>query len=712
MRTTPNAAVLAWPGEIWKDAALAEQLEQEAAELKRRFNRDFWVEDGEYFALALDPEGRQVDALTSNNGHLLWSGIVDKSKAKAVAGHLLGPRLFSGWGVRTLAEGEGRYNPIGYHVGTVWPFDNSFIAWGLRRYGFKDEAAIVAAGILDAAEFFEGRLPEAFGGYERSQTRYPVQYPTACSPQAWSTGAPLLLLRTMLGLEPQGEHLVVDAALPSAIGHLELLDIPGRWGRIDAFGRGRVNVEGQRATSVSSAVAVEHPLASARRLILPLALAQFICSFAGSNMNVMIADISDDLDTTVKGVQTAITLFLLIMAILMIPCSKLTDRWGRKRCFMGGLTIYGIGAFVSAVSPNLGVLILGNSVLEGVGTALLIPPVYILATLWFSDMTKRAWAFGVISGLGGIGAAAGPLIGGVITTGISWRAAFIFQALVVGTIVLLSRRLVDPLPPDPTRPFDAVGAVLSGVGMFCVVFGILQAGSNNTLLAVFLVIGAAFLLVFYLYIRARERAGKEALLSTRLFRNRTCNLALVTQNIQWLVLMGTSFVVSVYLQEVRGYSAIKTGVVFTAATLGILFSSLAAERLAKRYSQRTLIVGGFVVTLAGILLLLGLVRATDDILAFLPGLALVGLGLGGMLTPSVNVVQSSFPEALQGEISGLSRSVSNLGSSFGTAIAGTILVSELATGNRGYAWAMVALVVFGLIGLGAALLLPARIERA
>ena len=200
--------------EIWKDRDLADRLEKEAADLKRRFNRDFWVEDGEYFALALDPDGNQVDALSSNIGHLLWSGIVDKSKAKAVAQHLLGPRLFSGWGVRTLAEGEGRYNPIGYHVGTVWPFDNSFIAWGLRRYGFKDEAAEVAAGILDSAEFFEGRLPEAFGGYEREQTKYPVQYPTACSPQAWSTGTPLLLLRTMLGLEPQGDHLVVDPALP------------------------------------------------------------------------------------------------------------------------------------------------------------------------------------------------------------------------------------------------------------------------------------------------------------------------------------------------------------------------------------------------------------------------------------------------------------------------------------------------------------------
>ena len=231
--------------EVWRDPEFADALERQAADLKRRFNRDFWIEDGEYFALALDQDGNQVDALASNIGHLLWSGIVDKSKAKALARHLMGPRLFSGWGVRTLAEGEGRYNPIGYHVGTVWPFDCSFIAWGLRKYGFKDEAAVIAAGILDAAEFFDGRLPEAFGGYERSATKYPVQYPTACSPQAWSTGAPLLLMRTMLGLEPIGDHLVIDPALPVGIGRLELLDIPGRWGRVDAFGRGRVQVDGR-----------------------------------------------------------------------------------------------------------------------------------------------------------------------------------------------------------------------------------------------------------------------------------------------------------------------------------------------------------------------------------------------------------------------------------------------------------------------------------
>src|SRR5205823_8762719 len=154
------------------------------------------------------------------------------------------------------------------------------------------------------------------------------------------------------------------------------------------------------------------PSSALRRVLVPLALAQFICSFAGSNMNVMINDISTDLDTTVQGVQVAITIFLLVMAALMIPGGKLTDKYGRKRCFMVGLAVYGVGAVLSAISPGLGVLILGNSILEGVGTALLIPPVYILTTLLFTEVTSRARAFGAISAAGGIGAAAGPLIGG------------------------------------------------------------------------------------------------------------------------------------------------------------------------------------------------------------------------------------------------------------------------------------------------------------
>jgi MFS family permease len=450
----------------------------------------------------------------------------------------------------------------------------------------------------------------------------------------------------------------------------------------------------------------DRPAMSARAFLAPLALAQFICSFAGSNMNVMIGDITEDLDTTVEGVQAAITLFLVVMAILMIPCSALTDRWGRKRCLTAGLVLYGIGALVSAASPSLAVLMVGNSVLEGVGTALLIPPVYILTTLRFGGLTSRARAFGAISGMGGIGAAAGPLIGGAITSAISWRAAFVFQALVIAAIVLLSRRIADPLPADPRRPFDVTGAVLSALGMLLVVFGILQADNDPGLMVALLGGGAILIAWFFAHVRAAERHHRHPLLSTALFRSRTSNLGLITQNLQWLVLMGISFVVAVYLQTVRGYDAIETGAIFTAATVGVLVSSLAAGRLAMRHAQRTLILVGFAATAAGVGLLLGLVDVSSRVIACVPGLLVIGLGIGVMLTPSVNVVQSSFPERMQGEISGLSRSVSNLGSSFGTAIAGTILVSDLASGNTTYVIALVLLAALSLAGLIAARLLP------
>lgn len=225
-----------------------------------------------------------------------------------------------------------------------------------------------------------------------------------------------------------------------------------------------------------------------------------------------------------------------------------------------------------------------------------------------------------------------------------------------------------------------------------------------------IVLGALVLLWFFRSARAKERAGEQPLLSPSLFRNRTSNLGLVTQNIQWLLLMGTSFVVATYLQVVRGYDAIQTGVIFTAATLGLLASSLAAERLARRWAQRTLIVTGFVVAIAGVGVLLALASGSPSAWAFAPGLLLIGLGLGLCLTPSVNVVQSSFPDERQGEISGLSRSVSNLGSSFGTAVAGTILVAGLTT--HAYGAAMITLAVLGLVGLVTAVFLPGARFRA
>ncbi|MFI7283691.1 glycogen debranching N-terminal domain-containing protein [Micromonospora chersina] len=228
--------------EFWGDPAYADRLEREAAALRERFDRDFWIADRGYYALALDSDGRQVDALASNMGHLLWSGIVPGERAAQVAAHLVGPGLFSGWGIRSLATGQERYNPIGYHVGAVWPFDNALITWGLRRYGLVEEAGRVAEAIVDVSRYFHGRLPEAFAGYPRELTEYPVRFPTANSPQAMATAAPFLLLRALLGLEAVGEHLLMAPRVPARFGRVELLDVPGRWGRRDVIGSGLAHV--------------------------------------------------------------------------------------------------------------------------------------------------------------------------------------------------------------------------------------------------------------------------------------------------------------------------------------------------------------------------------------------------------------------------------------------------------------------------------------
>jgi len=466
---------------------------------------------------------------------------------------------------------------------------------------------------------------------------------------------------------------------------------------------------------------------AARAVVLPLALAQFICSFAGSNMNVAISTIADDLDTSVTGIQTTITLFTLTMAALMIPGSKLTDIWGRKVCFIAGLVVYGAGALLAALAQNVTTLTIGYSLLEGIGSALLIPPIYILVTLLFSDVSTRAKYFGVVSGAAGIGAAAGPLIGGLITSYISWRASFILQVLVVAAIALLARHLVDPPLPDQRPSFDGLGAVLSAVGLFFVVFGVLQTGTYGWFTAkqdfsvagtvvisqggispvwLFVAVGAVVLLLFFLHVRSREKGGRTPLVSISLFRGRTSNLGLLTQNLQWLVLLGSSFVLSVYLQQERGYSAIGTGLVLLPATVGVLLASAAAQRMAGRHSQRRLIRMGFGGVVVGFALF-ALVRVDSTaVWPLVPGLFIMGVGVGIMLTASVNLVQSAWPEEVQGDISGVSRSVSNLGSSLGVAIAGSIVAGASGSLGKPFAVAIAVLGAFAMVGWIAALLIP------
>ena len=445
-------------------------------------------------------------------------------------------------------------------------------------------------------------------------------------------------------------------------------------------------------------------------------------------MNVAISSIANDLGTTVQGVQVAITFFTLTMAALMIPGSKLTDISGRKKIFLIGLGVYAAGALIAALAPLLGIMIFGYSLLEGVGSALLIPPVYILVTVSYIGIA-RAKNFGIVSAAGGIGSAAGPLIGGSITSALSWRASFILQFFIVLAIIFLSRRIVEPKMVGPKPHFDIVSAILSGVGLLLIIVGLQTTGTYGWLTAAqnfsigntviipqgsispFIIIagiGILFNIAFYYSIRHRERVGKEPLLHTRILHNLTSNLGLVTQNVQWLIMQGSFFVISVFLQTVKGYGAIQTGLILTPTTIGVLLTASIAGRLAKRRSQRLLIRGGFIITILGTLLLLALARATSPILNFIPGLFLVGAGVGIMLTSSVNVVQSAFPDEDQGEISGLSRSISNLGSSLGVSIVGSVLVGSFLPENQEYGLALTVMVVIAMIGLGAAILIPKK----
>ncbi|HEY1478599.1 MAG TPA: glycogen debranching N-terminal domain-containing protein [Gaiellales bacterium] len=222
--------------EVWGDVALAERLERDAAELRERFDRAFWVERGEasFYALALDRDKKPVDALSSNAGHLLWTGIAKPERLEPMAELLRSRRLFSGFGIRTLAVGNLGYNPIGYHTGTVWPHDSSMIAHGLALSGQRDDAVRILRGLVQAAEHFSWRLPEVIAGYDRQRTGFPVEYPVACSPQAWAAGAALLSLRAAIGLEPDRAARTLTVSQPRAVDGVS----PSlRWTGVRAFGK-------------------------------------------------------------------------------------------------------------------------------------------------------------------------------------------------------------------------------------------------------------------------------------------------------------------------------------------------------------------------------------------------------------------------------------------------------------------------------------------
>jgi MFS family permease len=443
----------------------------------------------------------------------------------------------------------------------------------------------------------------------------------------------------------------------------------------------------------------------AKATLIPLLLAQFLNSYDSSSMNVAISNIAADLHTTVTGVQTAISLYLLVMAAGMITGSKLADIVGRKRIFTIGVIVYGTGALITSLSPTIGVMVLGWSILEGIGSCLMIPAIYILVTVNYKDLKARAAAFGAVAAAAGLGGMAGPLIGGVITTAVTWRLSFASEVLVVAYIVLRRGRIIDEGLQGPKPKLDVTGAIISGLGMTALVVGALLAGqygwgtarkdfaiAGHVLIKkggispvwIFFAIGVVLLLAFGLWARQRERQGKEPLVPTRVLRNRIAVAGLVAQNAQWFLQIGMIFVVSVYLQVTFEFSAIKTGFTLIPAIIGLMFFSRRAGQLSKKYPPRAIMQVGFIVIELGALALLLMVDATAGASRFIPGLALIGSGIGLVMPSSVTMVQSSASEADQGAISGVSRSASNLGSSLGTAVAGAVLVSALISGVTRY----------------------------
>ena len=438
----------------------------------------------------------------------------------------------------------------------------------------------------------------------------------------------------------------------------------------------------------------------ARAVLLPLLLAQFINSYDTQSMNVAIQNIVTDLDTTVTGVQSALALYTLVMAAGMITGSKLAGIWGLRRTFRAGVIAYGIGALITALSTGLGMMVLGWSLLEGLGSVLMIPPIYILATVTFKDPPARAAAFGAIAAAAGAGGAMGPLLGGIITTAVSWRLSFALEVVAVVIILLLSRRIIDPGVQEPRPKLDVIGAVLSAAGMTSVVLGALLAGTYGFFVArqpfaiagltlipeggisptlILFAIGIGLLIGFGAWVWHLERRGEEPLVHRHVLRNRVSVPGLIAQNAQWFLSSGITFVTAVFLQLVFDFSAIETGLMMLPVIIGLVFFSRRSAQVSRKYPPRRIMLAGFLLVEAGVAALLLMVDPTGPPWRFIPGLFLIGSGLGLVGPASVNVVQSAFGDEDQAEISGVSRSVSNLGSSLGVAVAGAVLVSALVT---------------------------------
>jgi MFS family permease len=426
-------------------------------------------------------------------------------------------------------------------------------------------------------------------------------------------------------------------------------------------------------------------------VLLTLAAGQFLMTLDSSVMNVSIATVAKDVGTTVTGIQTAITLYTLVMASLMITGGKIGQIVGRKRAFAIGCVIYGCGSAITAVSPSLGVLILGWSFLEGIGAALILPAIVALVASNF-PRAGRPRAYGLVASAGAIAVAAGPLIGGLFTTYLSWRWVFVGEVVIVFGILALTRRIADATPEARVR-LDLVGTALSAAGLALIVFGVLRAGEWGFVQpkpgapewiglspSIWLMLGGGVVVwLFMTWENRRIAHGDEPLVNPAILKNPTLRGGLTSFFFQYLLQAGLFFAVPLFLSVALGLSAIETGVRLLPLSITLLLAAAGIPKVFPNASPRRVVQVGFVALFAGIVIMVGALDAGAgaDIVTW--PMLLAGLGVGALASQLGSVTVSSVPDEQSGDVGGLQNTVTNLGASIGTALAGAVLIATLST---------------------------------
>jgi EmrB/QacA subfamily drug resistance transporter len=432
-----------------------------------------------------------------------------------------------------------------------------------------------------------------------------------------------------------------------------------------------------------------------RRILAVLGTAQFLMVLDQAVMNVSISQLVSDFHTDVTTIQAVIALYSLVMAALMIAGGKMGDIWGRRRAFSIGLAIYGTGSALTAVAWSVPVLLLGWSLLEGIGAALVLPALVALTARSFEG-PARALAYGVLGGVSGAGIAVGPILGGWVTTNLTWRIVFVGEVLVV-IAILLAVRLLPKDRGQEGAELDRVGAVLCALGLALVVFGVLEASTwgwlqpRNSPITPFgfsltpFVIAAGLAVIggFRAWERRRERLKQQPLVHFRLLSIPVMRSGLTTFLFQNLILMGVFFAIPLYLQVVQGFDAFQTGVRMLPVSVTLFVTALVGSRLAGRYPARTIVRAGLALLLAACLLLLATIKPEIETVPFGVAMAVLGIGMGLIVSQLGNVVQSAVGDEDRSEAGGLQFTAQQLGASLGTALIGAIVISGLIAGFSG-----------------------------